>query len=89
MSESFSGHDIETGLLQRVRSWRDLFPPLGLIPALRVTGSPLHGLMWLCWLIVVQLVLTHFTAIPFPRFSGCGCRRQKAAFQRLALRIAW
>ncbi len=64
MSESFSGHDIETGLLQRVRSWRELLPPLGLLPALRVAGSPLHVAMWCGWLIAVQACLVATGVIP-------------------------
>jgi hypothetical protein len=44
----FSGHDLETGVLQRVRRWRDAIPALVLIEALRVAGSPLYvGVFWI------------------------------------------
>jgi hypothetical protein len=42
MSEPFAGYDLETGLLQRVRRWRDALPVLVLLDALRVAGSPLY-----------------------------------------------
>lgn len=40
--QAFRGHDLETGILQRVRRWRDAIPALVLIDALRVAGSPLY-----------------------------------------------
>jgi hypothetical protein len=51
MSESttseFSGHELEKGVLQRVRQWRDAIPALVLIDALRVAGSPIYvGSVW-------------------------------------------
>lgn len=85
MSEPFSGHDIEAGLLQRVRSWRDLFPPLGLIPALRVAGSPLHVLMWLGWLILIQCLLVQFTDIPFPKLQWLSLRSAEASLETSSL----
>lgn len=53
MNEQFSGHELETGLLQRVRAWRDVFPLIGLVPALRVCGSPLYMTLWLAITAVV------------------------------------
>lgn len=45
--EVFAGYDLEAGILQRLRSWRDVFPALALIDALRVAGSPLYvGVFW-------------------------------------------
>jgi len=58
MSEQFSGHDLESGLLQRVRSWQEVLPPIGLIPALRVTGSPLYVGVWLATTLIVNALLT-------------------------------
>ncbi len=52
MSEQFSGHELESGLLQRVRSWRDAFPPLVMIDALRVAGAPIYVAMWLLVVMV-------------------------------------
>lgn len=47
MSEVFEGNELETGVLQRVRRWRDAIPALVLVDALRVAGSPLSiGLVW-------------------------------------------
>lgn len=57
MSQSFSGHDIETGLLQRVRTWRDLFPPLVLIHALRACGSPIYVGLSLVTIIAASAIL--------------------------------
>lgn len=46
--ETFAGYDLESGVLQRVRRWRDAIPALVLIDALRVAGSPLYvGLFWI------------------------------------------
>ena len=42
MSDSFTGHELETGILQRVRRWQDALPILVLGKALRVSGSPLY-----------------------------------------------
>jgi len=56
MSERFNGHTLETGLLQRVRSWRDVFPPLGLLPALRVAGSPIYQLIWLATVGILSML---------------------------------
>lgn len=42
MSESFRGHELETGILQRIRRWQDALPILVLGKALRVSGSPLY-----------------------------------------------
>lgn len=58
MSQSFSGHDIETGLLQRVRTWRDLFPPLVLIHALRACGSPIYVGLSLITVVAASAILT-------------------------------
>ena len=58
MSQSFSGHDIETGLLQRVRTWRDLFPPLVLIHALRACGSPIYVGLSLVTVVAASAILT-------------------------------
>lgn len=56
MSELFRGHQLEEGLLQRVRSWRDAFPALVLIDALRVAGSPFY--LALAWAMLgVQFLL--------------------------------
>lgn len=45
---TFFGHDLETGILHRVRRWRDAIPALVLIDALRVAGSPLYvGVFWI------------------------------------------
>lgn len=55
MSEQFTGHDLETGLLQRFRSWRDVLPPIGLLPALRVCGSPLYTTGWIMTIFVIAL----------------------------------
>lgn len=38
--ELHSGHDLETGLLERVREWTDLFPWWRLIRTLRLAASP-------------------------------------------------
>ncbi len=47
-AQAFAGYDLETGVLQRVRRWRDAIPALVLIDALRVSGSPLYvGLIWI------------------------------------------
>jgi hypothetical protein len=46
-TDEFSGHDLEKGVLQRVRQWRDAIPALALIDALRVAGSPIYvGFVW-------------------------------------------
>jgi hypothetical protein len=58
MSQSFSGHDIETGLLQRVRTWRDLFPPLVLIRALRACGSPIYVGLSLITVVAASAIFT-------------------------------
>jgi len=48
MSDQFSGYDLESGFLYRVRQWRDAMPVLALVPALRVAGSPTYvGWGWL------------------------------------------
>ncbi len=58
MSDTFSGHDLETGLLQRVRRWRDALPVLVLLDALRVAGSPLYvGLSLVAVLITRGIVM--------------------------------
>ncbi len=51
MSESSAEPNLETSLLQRIRRWRDAFPILILIDALRVAGSPIW--ISLSWLAVV------------------------------------
>ncbi len=51
MSAPFTGYDLETGILQRVRRWRDALPVLVLPLALRVAGSPLY--VGLCLLAVL------------------------------------
>ena len=46
-TDEFSGHNLEKGVLQRVRQWRDAIPALVLIDALRVAGSPIYvGCVW-------------------------------------------
>lgn len=56
MSEVFEGNRLESGVLQRVRRWRDAIPALVLVESLRVAGSPIHvGLAWLT-LAVQELV---------------------------------
>jgi hypothetical protein len=47
MSENFKGHDPESGLLQRARTWRDVLPQLVMLNSLRVAGSPLFVGLWL------------------------------------------
>jgi len=68
MSEKFKAHELETGLLQRVRSWREVFPPLGLLPALRVAGSPFFITLWL----VTVLAIATFPASDEVRLPGAG-----------------
>ncbi len=41
MSDIFHGSQLESGLFQRVRTWRDAIPSLVLVDSLRVAGSPL------------------------------------------------
>jgi hypothetical protein len=57
MNEKISGRDLETGILQRVRSWTDLFPVLVLLRALRVCGSPIYMsvslAIWLFWAAIL------------------------------------
>jgi hypothetical protein len=38
--DSHAGHDLETGVLARIREWTDVFPWLRLTRTLRVAGSP-------------------------------------------------
>ncbi len=38
--DSHSGHELETGVLARVREWTDVFPWLRLVRTLRAAGSP-------------------------------------------------
>lgn len=60
MSEVFEGNRLESGMLQRVRRWRDAIPALVLVESLRVAGSPIHvGLAWLT-LAVQELVFFVF-----------------------------
>jgi hypothetical protein len=74
--ETFAGYDLESGVLQRVRQWRDAIPALVLIDALRVAGSPLHvGLFWVAWSALCCLPDGHsidFTASGLPRFDFQG-----------------
>jgi len=68
--ETFAGYDLESGVLQRVRQWRDAIPALVLIDALRVAGSPLYvGLFWVAWSALCCLPHDHsidFTASGLP-----------------------
>ena len=56
-----TGYDLESGMLQRVREWTDLFPWLRLVRTLRVAGSPamvgLVALTFLVWWNVQNLVI--------------------------------
>lgn len=54
MSEHFSGHNLEAGLLQRARSWRDVLPPLVMLQSLRVSGSPIYLTLSLATIIVLS-----------------------------------
>jgi len=57
MSDSFSGYDLETGILQRVRRWRDALPFLVLPLALRVAGSPLYVGLCLLAVLITRVIL--------------------------------
>lgn len=57
MSDSFSGYELETGILQRVRRWRDALPILILPLALRVAGSPLYVGLCLLAVLISRLIL--------------------------------
>jgi len=69
--ETFAGYDLESGVLQRVRRWRDAIPALVLIDALRVAGSPLYvGLFWIALSALSCLPHSHsidFTSSGLPR----------------------
>lgn len=71
--ETFAGYDLESGVLQRVRRWRDAIPALALIDALRVAGSPLYvGLFWIALSVLSYLPRDHsidFTASGLPRLD--------------------
>ncbi len=56
MSEKFSGHELESGLLQRARSWRDVFPLLVMLASLRVAGSPIYVSLSLLTVVVISTV---------------------------------
>jgi hypothetical protein len=58
MSDTFSGYDLEAGLLQRVRRWRDALPVLVLLNALRVAGSPLYVGISLIALLFTRAILS-------------------------------
>ncbi len=57
MSDQFSGYDLETGILQRVRRWRDALPILILPLALRVAGSPLYVGLCLVAVLITRGIL--------------------------------
>src|SRR5690606_38226747 len=57
MSDTFSGYDLETGILQRVRRWRDALPILILPLALRVAGSPLYVGLCLVAVLITRGIL--------------------------------
>jgi len=59
MTEKFTGHDIEAGLLQRLRSWRDVLPPLILFQSLRVCGSPIYLSLSLISVIAISAIVAH------------------------------
>jgi hypothetical protein len=64
-ADTFAGYDLETGVLQRVRRWRDAIPALVLIDALRVAGSPLYvGLFWIAVSIASLLPITWSIDLP-------------------------
>lgn len=64
-AEAFTGYDLETGVLQRVRQWRDAIPALVLIDALRVAGSPLYvGVFWIAISIASFLPVTWSIEMP-------------------------
>lgn len=58
MSDPFTGYDLETGILQRVRRWRDALPILILPLALRVAGSPLYVGLCLLAALMSRSLLT-------------------------------
>lgn len=63
--QTFTGYDLESGVLQRVRRWRDAIPALVLIDALRVAGSPLYvGVIWIA--LSVASFLPPGFSIEFP-----------------------
>ncbi|HBJ39099.1 MAG TPA: hypothetical protein DDZ51_31005 [Planctomycetaceae bacterium] len=63
--QAFSGYDLETGVLQRMRRWRDAIPVLVLIDALRVAGSPLYvSVFWIAVSIISLMPLTWWMEFP-------------------------
>lgn len=88
MSEHFSGHQLEAGLIQRVRSWRDLLPALVMLQSLRVSGSPIYVSLSLATVVVVAglngLSLNHEVVDPI-RFV----RFWPAAFALTPISFGW
>src|SRR5690606_19535991 len=73
MSDTFSGYELESGILQRARQWRDLLPILVLAHALRVAGSPLYvGLSLVAVLITDILAGIGGVALRPGGFAGPG-----------------
>lgn len=73
MSEQFSGHGIEAGLLQRLRTWRDVLPPLILFQSLRVCGSPIYVAMSLVTVIAISAILSGGevdSVVAYPKFAN-------------------
>jgi len=73
MTEKFAGHDIETGFLQRLRSWRDVLPPLILFQSLRVCGSPIFLTLSLVSVIAISAIFGRgsvYSEIPAPSFTS-------------------
>lgn len=76
--ETFAGYDLESGVLQRVRRWRDAIPALVLIDSLRVAGSPLYvGLFW--------IVLSALSSLPNDLANDLSIDRRSFAFSSLSL----
>ena len=58
MNQIFTGHELEVGMLQRIRSWRDLIPGVILLHALRVCGAPSYVALMLVTTLVASAVFT-------------------------------
>ncbi|MEM8667146.1 MAG: hypothetical protein AAGG48_06500 [Planctomycetota bacterium] len=71
--DAHQGHDLESGMLERVREWVDLFPCLRLIRILRLAASPtmlsLTAITFAVWVIglglLFELSLSEPARIPF------------------------
>ncbi len=70
-NDNFTGYQLETGFLTRVRNWRDAIRPMVLIDALRVAGSPSYVLVTLVALLIAKSLLSiEPPAVVGPSLSG-------------------